>query len=206
MPPLCVLELWIFLKEMEIRFCASNAHSILNRARPVFSLGLSNRSFPCWRNIYVSSWDSDSVRVDCVHSAPCLPSKGMDLQLSSFLATPSRRHCPMGGRRCFCYTQTSLRASFRMHVGADMLHFTKMCSELFFFKKKKKERKKEKSQCGQKASKWSSASKSRMEETGKRGVGYSTLSRRARQEYNEGESNGRESKIEHHIRRERRVE
>ena len=142
MPPLCVLELWIFLKEMEIRFCASNAHSILNRARPVFSLGLSNRSFPCWRNIYVSSWDSYSVRVDCVHSAPCLPSKGMDLQLSSFLATPSRRHCPMGGRRCFCYTQTSLRASFRMHVGADMLHFTKMCSELFFFFFKKKKRKK----------------------------------------------------------------
>lgn len=196
MPPLCVLELWIFLKEMEIKFCASNAHSILNRAWPFFSLSLSNRSFPCWRNIYVSSWDSYSVRVDCVHSAPCLPSKGMDLQLSSFLATPSRRHCPMGGRRCFCYTQTSLRASFRMHVGADMLHFTKMCSELL----------KKKSQCGQKAWKWSSAWKSRMEETRKRGVGYSTLSRRGRRECNKGESNGREWKKEYHIRREQRVE
>lgn len=92
---------------------------------PFFALGLSNRLFPNWRNSDAFSWDSYQIRVDCVHSAPCLPSKGMDLQLSSFLATPSRTHCPMGGRRCFCYTQISLLASFKMHVGAGKLYFTK---------------------------------------------------------------------------------
>lgn len=124
MPPLCVLELWIFLKEMEIRFCASNAHSILSRA--TLSL-LSVSQIVCFQtgDSDAFSWDSYQIRVDCVHSAPCLPSKGMDLQLSSFLATPSRTHCPMGGRRCFCYTQISLLASFKMHVGAGKLYFTK---------------------------------------------------------------------------------
>ena len=66
MPPLCVLELWIFLKEMEIRFCASNAHSILKRST-LLALTSSKHLFlypdKCVRLVRgISTWFEHTVR------------------------------------------------------------------------------------------------------------------------------------------------